>query len=118
MNLISFNIRGLGSGHKRVAFKHFLEIVHPSVVLLHETMTSSLVSCNYFLKVKPHWCVCIVEFGLSGGTLVAWNPIEADMKAEYTIACILIEGKLKGFQSMVRILIIEDLFGSISKIKV
>ena len=58
------------------------------------------------------------------GTLVAWNLSIAEMNSFSTFASIMLEGKLKGFQSKVKILNIYRLyeerifFGQIVSIRV
>lgn len=87
MNFVSFNIRGLGSGPKRAAFKHFLDVVKPCVVFLQETMAKSVDACNFFLHIKSDWQVCALDArGHLGGTLVAWNPLVASLKAYHHFA--------------------------------
>lgn len=82
MNLSSLNIRGLCSGPKRAALKHLLSYVNPQVVLLQETMLSSVSTVNFFLKLKPGWLATDVDtIGLSGGTLLTWNPCMANLRA-------------------------------------
>ena len=81
MNLLSFNIRGLGGGLKQAALKILLDSVCLVVVFIQETMSSGLDACNFFLHLSPGWLVnALATCGNSGGTLVAWNPIAANLR--------------------------------------
>ena len=42
--------------------------------------------------------------GLSGGLLAIWNPIMDDWKSFHTCVGLLKEGRIKGFEQIVRIL--------------
>ena len=48
MILVSFNVKGLGSGPKRDSLKSFLDKTKPGVLLLQETMIDTVSTCNYF----------------------------------------------------------------------
>ena len=74
----------------------FLDKMKTCVILLQETMTNAGSACEYFLKLKPAWRVSSwYSNGLSGGTLVAWNPQVTDLKAFITTASIMVEGHIK-----------------------
>ena len=72
MNLLSFNICGLGRGPKRAAFKCLLDFVCSSLVFLHETMLGGSNACSFFLRLRPGWLVSASDScGNSGEILVA-----------------------------------------------
>ena len=73
MILTSFNIRGLGSGSKRIALKHFIEATKLGIVVLQETTMSTSFGCDLFLKIKPCWRVCTSH---AVGTLGNYNCLE------------------------------------------
>ena len=73
-------------------------VLWPGVLFLQETMVPASDACIPFLKIASTWHVCVVDAtGLSGGTLVAWNPLVDSMKDFTTCAGILIEGHFLGF---------------------
>ena len=105
MNYISFNIRGLGGGPKRAAFKRILDIVCPVIVFLQETMSSGDIACDFFLNLRPGWFVSALDAcGHYGGTLVGWNPLLANLRAFKTCVGLLLKGSLKGFDGLVHLL--------------
>ena len=68
-------------------------------------MKNAGYACDYFLKLRPSWRVSAWDSnGLSGGTLVAWNPQMADLKAFITTAGIMVEGHFLGYLKVIRIL--------------
>ena len=71
MNLISFNVRWLGSGPKRAALKESLDKLKPGVILLQEIMTNVGTACEIFLKIKLEWKASAWDYsGIFGGMLV------------------------------------------------
>lgn len=68
-------------------------------------MSSRFSTCDYFLHLCLGWHVSALDaLGHSGGTLVAWNPLLADLKAFNTFAGILLFGKLKGLEQTIHLL--------------
>lgn len=61
-------------------------------------MISSVSAVNFFLKLKPGWLAIDLDaIGLSGGTLLTWNPCMANLRAYNSCAGIMVEGFFKGF---------------------
>ena len=105
MNILSFNIHGLGGGLKRVTFKRLLDSVHPGVVCLQETMSSSFDAYHFFLSLRPSWFVSAVDSdGHSRGCPVAWKPCLANFSAYVTCAGLLLKGKFINLDVPIHIL--------------
>ena len=105
MNLLSFNIRGLGRGLEHAAFKILLDSVCPVMVFIQETMSSGLDSCSFFLRLRPGWLVSDLDsYGNYSRMLVAWNPLMADLQAYNSSATILLVGSIMGFKESVHLL--------------
>ena len=105
MNLISFNICGLGNSLKITALKILLERVNSGAILLQETMTSLVQACELFLKICPSRLCCGMDVvGMSRGLLVAWNSKVDDFKPFSTTIGIIIERKFIGMERRIRIL--------------
>lgn len=85
--------------------KRLVLSVNPVVILVQETMTSSLDACETFLKLFPAWNICGLNAdGTFGGLLVAWNSSKASFKPYVTIVGILLEGIFLGLQRPIKIL--------------
>ena len=111
MILLSINIRGIGGGPKRTAFKHVLDSHSLAVVFLQETMSLGANACDYFLRLRSSWRVCARDASrLSSGILVAWNPLVADFRAFDSVVGILLKGNFLGFKEQVHMLNIYGLY--------
>ena len=63
-------------------------------------MSVGEVARDFFLKLRPSWFVSTLDaYGHSGGTHVGWNPVLEDLCAYQTCAGILLQGRLKGFDT-------------------
>ena len=90
MIITSFNVKGLCSGPKRTTLKILIDIYSSDIVLLQETMISAHSACDFLLRIKPGWMVIAIDVvGLFGGTLVAWNPLVANLKSFSTCAGVI-----------------------------
>lgn len=75
MNIISWNVRGIGSKEKRALVESFIQQHHPSVVILQETKISKV---DRFI-VKSLWSSRNIAWafkgsiGASGGIIILWN---------------------------------------------
>ena len=59
----------------------------------------------FFLNIKPSWkCYALDDSGILGGILLSWDPVCVDFKSFQTVAGLMVEGKLKGFDSTIDIL--------------
>ena len=105
MNLVSLNIRGLGSFPKKSTIKILFEKVHPCVVLLQETMSLVVVDCEFSLRMKPFWkCFSLHSSRMFGDLLFTWDPTLSNLKSFSTVGRIIIKGKLNGIYSIIRVL--------------
>lgn len=105
MILSTFNAQGLGSLPKKADIRHFLDSVEPSVLFLQETMHSAEDAIYLVHNIRPRWRFCAIDSnGLSGGILVAWDPLEADLVPYSACAGIALIGKIRGFGQEVCIL--------------
>jgi len=101
----TFNIRGLAGADKRRALRNFINTSGTQILLVQETMVSAHDAIFYFLKIRPHWRVSAIDAqGFSGGLLTAWDPGIGDFKAFHTCAGIMVEGLIKGFSEVIRVL--------------
>ena len=105
MICVTLNMRGLCSGPKRTAIKRIIDNQHVDIFLLQETKIEEVKACEYFLRIKPGWRVSALDSAdLSGGTLVAWNPVVGDFSPYRTCAGILLSRYCKGFENLLHIL--------------
>ena len=59
-------------------------------------MSKGVTDSDFFLcLIHGLWVSVVDALGHSGGTLVAWNPLLADLKVYNSCASILLAGKLK-----------------------
>jgi len=94
-----YNITSLRGGSKFQSLKRCFKLINPYIVIRQETMSTSTLACNYFLKMFSGWEVCSFDSrGLSSGLLSAWNPAIIDLVAFSSPAGILLEGKIRGFE--------------------
>ena len=105
MKIISFNVRGLGGKAKSLCLRTLFTSLKPDVILLQETMCSSLPALLAFSKILPSWEFCAVDaLGLSGGILTAWNPRVVRCKAFRIYAGLLIQASFRGLSYPISIL--------------
>ena len=75
MIIMSLNVRGLGSAWKIIVLWHFIDINHPSNILLQEEMMIGNKIRPILLRICLGWRVCLVDsLGLSGGLTDFWDP--------------------------------------------
>ena len=105
MICVTLNVRGLCSGPKRAVVKRIIDSQHVDIFLLQETKVEAIKVCEYFLRIKPGWRVSTLDStSLSGGTLVAWNPVVGDFSPYRTYVGILLSGYCKRFDHILHIL--------------
>ena len=76
MKIVSLNIRRLGSSHKRDGIKRLMEKVNPLMVLVEDTMYSTVVACFFPLRIKLTWkCCSLYAFSMSSCFLFPWDLI-------------------------------------------
>ena len=68
-------------------------------------MDSSSVACDLFLSINTSRKCCVIDVvSLLGGVFISWDPICVDLRSFVTVAGLMMEGKIKGFDSSIRIL--------------
>jgi len=75
MKIMSFNCRGLAGPLKRPALKRVLDIEHPDVLMLQETLGEVDSVKSKLEGMLPGWVFeCLDVRGRSGGLATGWNP--------------------------------------------
>ena len=91
MKLLSLNIRGLGGKSKNHNLHSLLKSLGLDMIRIQEAMCSSSPSLLTISKILPTWEYCAISAsGLSGGLLIAWNPLLIKCKAFQTCAGLLV----------------------------
>jgi hypothetical protein len=76
MIFMSLNLRGIRGSLKSTSFRRALNITHPNIIFIQETMVLEHKSQAYMQKFRPSWVTCAVSLvGSSGGILVSWDPL-------------------------------------------
>jgi len=94
MKIMSFNCRGLAGPLKRPALRRVIDIDHPDVLLLQETLGEMGEVKSKLEGMLPGWVfVCLDVRGRSGGLATGWNTrsvkIENVWGMESVIGCSL-----------------------------
>ena len=96
LQLVSWNVRGLNDGAKRLCVRNLLHTWKADIMCLHETkldgidraMIRSLWRCRYV-----NW-LCLDFMGASGGIIVMWDTRVVE-KVEEAIGCFSVSCKFK-----------------------
>eukprot|EP00253_Pinus_taeda_P017747 PITA_17747 len=105
MDIVSMNIRGLGSGPKYLALKHIFLSARPKIILIQESMDDRHTSLTYFRKMFPSWHMAAIDAcGHSGGLIALWNPLWIRTSAYKCFASILLNVSFRGIRSPINIL--------------
>jgi len=103
MIITTFNMRGLGGNLKFLSLKRLFDRIRPDIICIQETMASADKACAYFQRLFPGWDVVAIDAnGMSGGVLCGWNPKFCDFKAFSTSAGILVQGFMRGCDTLVK----------------
>jgi len=95
----------MAGAKKRRALHRFLSTSDTQLIMIQETMISARDAISFFLGIRPHWKVSALDaIGMSGGILTARNPSLGNFQAFTTSAGLLVEGHVRGFQEMIRVL--------------
>lgn len=74
MKLMSFNCRGLASPLKRSSLRRLVELNHPDVILLQETLGCSEEIVRVLESLLPGWKFVVLDArGRSGGLASGWR---------------------------------------------
>ena len=91
MNILSINIRGLGSNLKFLALKDLFFSSPYMMILIQETMHDRQDTISFFRRMHPSWYTAVMEaVGLSGGLAVLWDPRWVSAKTFRCLGGILI----------------------------
>jgi len=75
MKIMSFNCRGLAGPLKRPALRRVLDLEHPDVLMLQETLGEMEAVKSKLEGMLPGWVFhCLDVRGRSGGIATGWNP--------------------------------------------
>ena len=100
MYYISLNVRGLWDDPKFRSLKCFIQTIKVDMHLFQEMMNKG-DSLWLFFKILKDWQVCATDVeGLSGGLVAIWSSQVCNSKPYKTIASILLEGIVKGFDQV------------------
>ena len=109
MKILSLNVRGLGGKTKKYSVCSLFHMIQLDMILLQETMCSTYPALLAFSKLLPIWEYCATSTsGLSGGLLIAWNPLRVRCRAFETFAGILVKADFRG---MIDPLVILNCYG-------
>lgn len=98
MNLISFNIRGLGGKAKFLSLSDFFLKNFPVFIFIQETMHKADRAISYFRPMFPGWHMAVQDAeGLFGGELFMWDPNIPSFKAYDFFGGIILSSHLRGF---------------------
>jgi hypothetical protein len=105
MIYMSLNIRGVGGTLKAASFRRTLDLTHPDIVFLQETLVNEQKARAFMIKFRPTWVSCAVSsVGSSGGLLVAWDPILFNLCPFLTRGGILLSGSNKATKRNINLL--------------
>ena len=105
MKILSLNVRGLGGKTKHIILHALFHSLGPDMILLQETMCSTYPALLAFSKLLHSWeFYAISASGLSGGLLMAWNPLRVKCRAFETCAGILVKASFCGLATPLAIL--------------
>ena len=105
MNILSFNVRGLGGLAKQKSLHRLFTSLSPDIILLQETMNSTYPALLAFTKLCPGWEFYATSSSrLSGGILLGWNPLIVKCKAFHTFSGILLKARFTGSSTSLSIL--------------
>jgi len=75
MKIMSFNCRGLAGPLKRPALRRVIDLEHPDILMLQETLGEMEAVKSKLEAMMPGWVFhCLDVRGRSGGIATGWNP--------------------------------------------
>jgi hypothetical protein len=88
-----------------LAFKWLIVSIRPGIIFFQEYMVESGREKDLFLKCYPNWdCYATNSNGLSGGLISGWNRAKANLQDFGTHTSILLEGRVKDVNSLVKLI--------------